>query len=223
MGVPLPGRAGVHHVGHRPAVQVDPGEAGRAEDIRPDQPARPGEVVQPAHPVARAPHVHDGARLKCHRVTSHQFTGPVAGHHLANGNVRRAQAATRVHVRGDRADPPAFPVEPDLLRDLQVAASQRSATRSRQVSCQMLPPTRQIPSANSSGGNAASAATSAAPSSYRRSTDIPYCPPDSQTVAPSAISPWVNPRPGCGQRPHHLHPEEPHQAIISPRRGLAGP
>src|SRR3984885_615294 len=79
-----------------------------------------------------------------------------------------------------------------------VPASQRSATRSCQVSCTMLPPTRQIPSAKSSAGNPASAAPSAAPSLYRRSTDIPYCPPDSQTVSPSAISPWVKPRPGCG-------------------------
>ena len=96
-----------------------------------------------------------------------------------------------------------------------VAASQRSATRSFQVSCQMLPPTRQIPSANRSGGNGASAATSAAPSSYRRSTDIPYCPPDSHIVVASSDQPLGEPARGMGERPQHLHPEEPHPAIIS--------
>ena len=102
--MPLPGRAGVHHVGHLSGVQVDAGDARRTEDVRPDQPARPGEVVQPAHPAARAPHVDDGARLERHRVAPDQFAAPVAGHHLATGPAR-APSGTRAEPRRSPSPP----------------------------------------------------------------------------------------------------------------------
>ena len=62
----------------------------------------------------------------------------------------------------------------------------------------MSPATWQIPSANSSARSGADAAGFVAPSGYLRSTEIPYCPLDSHTVSPETISPWVNPRSGCG-------------------------
>ena len=71
--VPLAGRPGVHHVGHRPGVQVDPGEAGGPEDVRPDQAARPGEIVQPADAASgcRSAHLDHLPRCERHRVAPH--------------------------------------------------------------------------------------------------------------------------------------------------------
>src|SRR5271156_6753250 len=64
----------------------------------------------------------------------------------------------------------------------------------------MTSPTRQMPSAKTSAGAASRCCTWPVPSWYRHSADAPYSPVDSHTIAPSAINPWVNPRPGCACR-----------------------
>ena len=212
------GGARVGDVGDLPGRQVDPGEARRCPRRWPTPARRPRQdrsARGPGSPWHRTCTTCRGSSVA--GVPAHQLAGPVTGHDLpVPSRYRRPRLP-------HRADAPAVAVVANLVRAAaKVPASQRSATRSRQVSCQMLSPDPADPFTEQLGRQRRPGRHHVRAELVAPQLRLPYCPTDSQTTPPpSAMSPWVNPRSGCGTRPHHPHPVKPHPAIIPPARRAA--
>lgn len=217
------GTACVGHIGDFACAEVDSREARGSGHVRPDPRAVPGEIVQPAYPLALAADMHDGTRFQRAGVTAYELAGAVTRHDLAASTVPGTGPGHA--ARPDRAHPPPLAVVANPVAQLERG---RIPAQCDPLLPGQLPDAVPCPAdslAEDLGRQQRPRRRLAPPEPVSSQRGLPVEPGGFPDRVPVGDQPLGESAPWMRHPPHDLNPVEPHTTIIQPPecgRGLSG-